>query len=94
MLKELDALVRTDIYRSKEEVISDALSALFILKPNLKIEMAIDLYKNKKVSLWRAADIASLTMEQFKDVLASRSIKIEIEGDMDSIALLRRMGLL
>lgn len=95
---KLDALVNAEVYKSRNEVISDAMSALFTLKPRLKIDMAIDmavnLYKNNKVSLWRAADIASLTLEQFKDVLASRSIRIEIEGDKDSISLLKKMGLL
>lgn len=93
--EELNALVHAEIYKSREDVISDALRALLTLKPNLKIEIAIDLYKNKKVSLWKAADIASLTLEEFKEVLASRSIRIEIEGSRDeSRARLRRAGLL
>lgn len=93
--EELNALVRAEIYKSREDVISDALRALLTLKPNLKIEIAIDLYKNKKISLWKAADIASLTLEEFKEVLASRSIRIEIEGSRDeSRARLRRAGLL
>ncbi len=44
---------------SRDEVVSDAISALLTLKPRLKIDMAVNLYRNKKVSLWRAADIAS-----------------------------------
>lgn len=91
---KLDALVDAEVYKSRDEAILDAMSALLTLKPSLKIDIAVNLYKNKKVSLWRAADIASLTLEQFKDVLASRSIKIEIEGDEDSVALLKSMGLL
>lgn len=81
--EELNALVHAEIYKSREDVISDALRALLTLKPNLKIEIAIDLYKNKKISLWKAADIASLTLEEFKEVLASRSITIELEGTTD-----------
>lgn len=91
---KLDALVDAEVYKSRDEAISDAVSALLTLKPSLKIDIAVYLYKNKKVSLWRAADIASLTLEQFKDILASRSIRIELERDEDSIALLKRMGLL
>ena len=41
-------------------------------------EVALDLYKNKEVSLWRTAEIAGLCLEEFKELLASRSIKIEI----------------
>ncbi|KAF5419890.1 MAG: hypothetical protein C5S44_09905 [Candidatus Methanocomedens sp.] len=44
------ALVRQNIYSSKEAVITDAVLALLELKPGLKIEIAINLYKNNKVS--------------------------------------------
>ena len=52
---KLDALVNAKVYGSRDEVISDAMSALLTLKPRLKIDMAVNLYRNKKVSLWRAA---------------------------------------
>jgi len=47
----INALVRHNIYNSKDAVITDAMRALLELKPNLKIEIAINLYKNKMVSL-------------------------------------------
>lgn len=34
---ELNALVRADIYKSKDDVISDALRALLTLRPGLKV---------------------------------------------------------
>jgi len=43
------ALVRQNIYSSKEAVITDAVRALLELKLGLKIEIAINLYKNNKV---------------------------------------------
>ena len=49
------ALVMQNIYSSKEAVITDAVLALLELRPGLKIEIAINLYKNNKVSLWKAA---------------------------------------
>jgi len=62
------------------------------MRPGLRIEIATDLYKNEKVSLWKAAEIAGLCMEEFKDLLASRSIKIEVGGtDEESLARLSRM---
>ena len=93
--EELNALLNADIYGSKDAVISDAMRALLTLKPGLRIEIAIDLYRNGKVTLWKAADIAALSMEEFKDVLASRSIKIEIIGSKDdSRKRLAQTGLL
>ena len=41
---KLDALVNAEVYKSRDEVISDAMSALFTLKPRLKIDMAVNLY--------------------------------------------------
>ncbi len=73
--EEINSLIRTKSYASKDEVISDALRALLVLKPGLKVEIAVDLYKIGKVSLWRAADIAGMSLEEFKELLASRSIK-------------------
>jgi predicted HTH domain antitoxin len=81
--EELNALLSADIYRSKDDVISDAVRALLTLKPGLRIEIAVDLYRNGKVTLWKAAEIASLSMEEFKEVLASRSIKIEVSGNRE-----------
>ena len=76
----INALVRQNIYSSKEAVITDAVRALLELKPGLKIEIAINLYKNRKVSLWKAAETAGLGMEEFKEILSARNIKIEIGG--------------
>jgi len=93
--KEIDSLVRIRSYDSREAVISDAIRALLMLKPGLKIEVALDLYKNGEVSLWRAAEIAGLSLEEFKDLLASRSIRIEVgAGNEESLERLSRAGLL
>ena len=42
------------------------------------MEVALDLYKNGEVSLWKAAEMAGLCLEEFKELLASRSIRIEV----------------
>lgn len=78
--EEINALLRMNIYRSKEDIIADAIRALFESKPQLKVEIAVDLYKNEGVSLWRAADIAGMTMEEFKEILSGRGVKIEVGG--------------
>ena len=65
------------------------------MSSNLRIEIAVDLYKNEKVSLWRAAEIAGLCMDEFKDLLASRAIKIEVGGtEEESLSRLARLGLI
>ena len=65
------------------------------MSSNLRIEIAVDLYKNEKVSLWRAAEIAGLCMDEFKDLLASRAIKIEVGGtEEESLFRLAKLGLI
>ncbi|VVB62736.1 Uncharacterised protein [uncultured archaeon] len=93
--EEINSLIRTKSYASKDEVISDALRALLVLKPGLKTEIAVDLYKTCKVSLWRAADVAGMSLEEFKELLASRSIKIEVGSRTEeSLERLRKAGVL
>ena len=41
----------------------------------------VKVYKNKKASLAKSAEIAGLTTIEFKEVLADRGVKREIEGD-------------
>jgi len=77
---EIESLLRTGIYKDKETLFHDAIKALFITKPNLRYEIAIDRYRNKVISLWKAAETAGLTMEEFKELLSSRGMKVEVSS--------------
>jgi predicted HTH domain antitoxin len=77
--KEGKALVKRGIYKDEKSLFEDALRALLISKPTLKVEAAIELYKAKEVSLIKATEIASLDIESFKDELSKRGLKIEVE---------------
>ncbi|HJH25412.1 MAG TPA: hypothetical protein C5S37_01280 [Methanophagales archaeon] len=76
--KEVDSLVRIGYYETKEGVIVDAVRALLEKKPELRREIAIHLYKNGEVSLWKASEIARMNLEEFKEVLSHRGIKIKV----------------
>jgi predicted HTH domain antitoxin len=45
------------------------------VKPSLKQEMAVELYKSEKVSLSRAAEISGTSLEGFKYLLELKGIK-------------------
>jgi len=47
-------------------------------KPELKIDLSVELYKKGEVSLSRAAEICGLNLEDFKELLRERGIKISI----------------
>ena len=79
--KEVDALVRTGLYKSRDEVISDAIRNLLLNNKPLRLELAIDLFKTDEVSLGRAAEIAGIDRWQFQKVLHERQIPILVEAD-------------
>lgn len=68
-------------YKSEEDLIEEAFRIIIRNNPRIRIELALELYKNKKASLAKSAEIAGLTTIEFKEILADRGIKREIEGD-------------
>lgn len=73
---ELEAVIHAGYFKNKEEVINEALGTFFAVKPELRLEAAIELYKEDKVTLSRAAEIAGLTIWRFKDILVNRGASI------------------
>lgn len=64
--KGIETLIRLNIYKDKGSIMRDAFRALLELKPSLKIEYAVDLYKQGDVSLWSGAKKAGLTLEELR----------------------------
>jgi len=78
---EIDALVDSGYYSSKSDVAKDAFRTLFETKTNLRIASAVELYRSGKISLGRAAEIASVTIEEFKNILESWGISVEMDTE-------------
>lgn len=83
--KEVEALVRTGLYRSRDEVISDAVRNLLLNNKPLRVELAIDLFRSDEVSLGRAAEIAGMDRWQFQEILCERQIPILVEAESAEI---------
>lgn len=81
LARELRAVVQAGIFSSEEEALREAVSTLFAVKPALRQEAAIELFKSGEISLGRAAEMAGLTRWRFQDVLAHRGIRIETDAD-------------
>jgi len=79
MEAQIDALVRAGYYSSTSEVVKDALRLLFETKKELKTASAVELYKSGEISLGKAAEIAGVTVVEFKEILASRGVYREFE---------------
>lgn len=79
VLSDLDGiLLRIGKYENKGELIKDALRALLRAKPELRRDVAVELYTKKEVSLSRAAEICGMNMEDFKELLKERGIKTAV----------------
>jgi predicted HTH domain antitoxin len=78
--QELSAVVRAGCFASKEEALREAAQWLFAIKPQLRVEAAIQRYLDEEITLGRAAEIAGLTRWRFQELLANRGIYVTIEA--------------
>lgn len=79
--QEVESLVRTGLYKNRDEVISDAIRNLLLNNQALRLELAIDLFRSDEVSLGRAAEIAGMDRWRFQEILSVRQIPILVEAD-------------
>jgi predicted HTH domain antitoxin len=77
----LAAAVSAGLYQDVSEALQEAVKTWLAVKPNIRLEVAIELFKNSDVTLERAAEIAGINRWLFQDILTQRGIKIMIETD-------------
>lgn len=49
-------------------------------RPELKVEVVVELYKEEKISLSRGAEIAGTSIEGFKNILELKGVKRKVEA--------------
>ena len=77
--EKLELLVEAGLYSSKTEAIRDSIRHL--LEDQDFLSIAINLYKNNKVSTGKAAEIANLTVADFISECQKRRVKLSIGLD-------------
>ena len=82
---ELTAVVQAGDYASREEAIGHALEVLLAAHPPLRINTAVELYRRGKVTLMRAAEIAALELEAFKEQLAVQAVPILVDEPPEEV---------
>ena len=65
---------------SEEELLSEAIKALFEVNPRLRLEVAKELYQEGEVSLEKAAEIAGLGVIEFREII-SRDLGRIVESE-------------
>ena len=81
MTQGLAAAVRAGIFRDEDEAAREALSTWLAVKPQVRLEVAIEFFREGTVTLNRAAEIAGLNRWQFQDIVTQRGLKLEVEAD-------------
>jgi len=76
------------------EVSQDVLDSARLTPSELKVEIAVHLYTQGRLSIGKARELAGLTLWEFRQLLASRRIPPHYdEGDLDEdAATLRELG--
>lgn len=75
LTQRLGILVDRGIFADEESLRACAYRSLLTLRPELKVEIALSLYERDEISLGRAAEIAGLSREEFKEIMVSRSVE-------------------
>jgi predicted HTH domain antitoxin len=76
------------------EVDQDILDSARLTPSELKVEMAVHLYEQGRLSVGKARELADMTLWEFRQLLASRRIAPHYdETDLDEdVATLRELG--
>ncbi|KAF5414350.1 MAG: hypothetical protein C5S48_09055 [Candidatus Methanogaster sp.] len=72
---EIEYLLKIGAYRTEGEVLKDALRQLLLSRPGYRIDIAVKLYTDDKISLGKAAELAGMSFDEMKDVLVQRGIE-------------------
>ena len=76
------------------EVPQDILDSVRLTAADLKVEMAIHLYEQRRLSIGKARELAGMALWEFRQLLASRGISphYDIEDLDEDVSTLREMG--
>src|SRR5438105_1627000 len=91
--RELQATVRSGIFRTKAEGVQEALGALFASNPQYRIEAAVEMLRSGEITLGRAAEIAGMNYFAFRELWLQRGGRHGVEVDAaDAAAQARRLA--
>ncbi|HEX6384612.1 MAG TPA: UPF0175 family protein [Anaerolineae bacterium] len=76
------------------EIPQDVLDSARLTVAELKVEMAVYLYAEGRLSVGKARELAGLSLWQFRQLLASRQIPVHYDEDdlAEEVTTLRELG--
>jgi predicted HTH domain antitoxin len=82
---EIRVIPSTGFYRDEEEFIKEAINTLLAARKDLRVSIACELYKKEEISLGKACEIASLNIEEMKEVLHKRGISRRVNASPEEM---------
>src|SRR3989338_670763 len=73
---ELGAIPETGYYDSTSEFLRDAMRTILAARKDLRIAIASVLYKEGKISLGKAVEVADVNYEEMKKIFVDKGIKL------------------
>ena len=64
-------------YRTEDEFMRDAINTLLAANKDLRLEIAIELYKEEKIQIGRAAESADLNYEDIKEKISEKGVELK-----------------
>ncbi|OQX22536.1 MAG: hypothetical protein BWK75_00505 [Candidatus Altiarchaeales archaeon A3] len=77
LLKEIEAFAKLGGYKDKNEFIKETIKTFFSARKDLRVKVAIDLYRRGEVSLGRCAEIVGVSYDEAINLLTKKGIKIK-----------------
>ena len=75
---EVNQLVKSGVYSDPDAVIRSALSALFAMHPEQKMQMIVVAYRGGDISLGKAAELLGVSSEEIKDIFRQAGVPIHL----------------
>ena len=78
------------------QIPQDILDSARLTLDDLRVELAIHLYREGRLSIGKARELAGMSLWEFRQLLATRKISphYDVEDLEEDVATLRRLGLL
>jgi predicted HTH domain antitoxin len=81
----LKVIPSTGFYKTEEEFIKEAINTLLATRKDLRITIACELYKRGDISFGKACEMASLNIEEMKEILYKRGIKRSVSASSEEM---------
>jgi predicted HTH domain antitoxin len=74
------------LYEDEEAVVQDAMRALLSERPQLRLDMAIHLYRAEEISLAKAAALAGVSWERMREILVNHGVRLYLGPETEQEA--------